>query len=88
MTKKDPNFASLARARLKQLGLTQQDLANRLGYKTQGGVSSYLTGRRTPTLTVVYAWARALECSPRDLVPEEAPAEDPVQQPEAPPESA
>ena len=77
MQKKDLTFANLARGRLKELGLTQVQLAERLGYSTQGSVSAYLTGRKSPTLTTVYAWARALECSPRDLVPEVAPEEAP-----------
>ena len=67
-------FATLARARLTHLGMTQTELARRLGYTQPATIHTYLTGEKEPGERMIYRWARALECSPRDLLPDEAPA--------------
>lgn len=38
-----------AKKRMRELGITQEDLIKPLGVQTRGAVGHYLTGRRTPT---------------------------------------
>lgn len=64
----DATFATLARARMHALGLTQQQLADRMGI-LQPNIGKYLSGRHQPGLDLILRWAQALECSPRELVP-------------------
>lgn len=68
----DDSFGGLARAQLKLLGWTQQQLAERLGVK-QAMVSRYLTGGTQPTFEMIMRWAWALGCSPHALVPAQVP---------------
>lgn len=69
-------FAELARTRMKELGLTQQKLADRMG-QLQPNVGKYLTNKHQPSLDTIMKWALALECSPRDLVPAQVPPSEP-----------
>lgn len=57
---RDPLLAELRRRRT-ELGLTQRDLAERLGIG-QRNVSDYERGRSAPTLHTLRRWAEALHC--------------------------
>ena len=63
------SLAQNIRARRKALGLTQAQLAGRLGIP-QSCISRIERGRRDLTVTgTLPRWARALECAPADLLP-------------------
>lgn len=57
-----------ARARMRELGLTQRDLMKPLGVKTRGAVGHYLTGRRTPSPSQIAELAKALRLSIDELM--------------------
>lgn len=57
-----------ARRRLKELGLTQDDLMEPLDVSTRGAVGHYLSGRRKPSIEQAAALARALQMSLDELV--------------------
>ena len=48
---------------MKELRITQHDLADLVGVKTRGAIGHYLTGRRNPTLEQLEKFAQALEVS-------------------------
>jgi len=54
-----PDFLDIFRARVKQLGLTQTELARRVG-TSQPTIANYLNGRKHPTLPVVERICREL----------------------------
>ncbi len=62
-------FCENVKSRRTSLGLTQTDLANRLGV-TQPVVAAIEAGRRVPTLTTVQQVADALDSSPLELLSE------------------
>lgn len=66
-------FANLALARLKAIKMTKTELARRLGYTAPATLHTYFTGETEPGETMIYRWAQALECSPRDLIAERVP---------------
>lgn len=70
------------RALMRQRGITQQELADRLGV-TQGAVAHWLNGRRRPTLEVLKEIAQALGVTPASLMNGEAaaPSGDPERLP-------
>jgi transcriptional regulator with XRE-family HTH domain len=77
MVKKDlqpDSFAALVWARCDALNLKQKHLCERLRI-SQSTVSTYMRGVCQPGWEQIMAFAVALECSPRDLVPERVPAE-------------
>jgi SOS-response transcriptional repressor LexA len=53
-------WADRIRSRMKELGLTQEELANKLGI-TRGAVTHYLAGRRVPPLSKFNEIARVLK---------------------------
>lgn len=46
----NPDWAAGAKARMKTLGLTQEDLCETLGVETRGAVGHYFNGRRKLTV--------------------------------------
>lgn len=56
------------RLRREELGLTQTDLAKRLGYKSRVSVCTVETGKEDLTTERVRQYAKALNCSPADLM--------------------
>lgn len=46
--------------RRKELGLSQQDVADRLGYSNRGILGAWEIGRHTPRPATLVAWGRAL----------------------------
>lgn len=60
-------FAERANQRRKELRLTQEALAKRLGI-TRGTVGGYLQGNTVPGSEVLLDWAQALETSPEFLL--------------------
>jgi transcriptional regulator with XRE-family HTH domain len=58
----------LARRRREHLGLSQRDLALRLGI-WQGSLANWELGKRRPDNTQLIAWARALGVRPVELDP-------------------
>jgi transcriptional regulator with XRE-family HTH domain len=61
-------FADLLRAQLKELGISQRELAIRLGMTPQA-LGNYTNSRTQPGYEVLLQIARALEISPQALVP-------------------
>jgi transcriptional regulator with XRE-family HTH domain len=68
------SFASLVLERCKELNLKQKHLCERLK-QSQSTVSTYMRGVSQPGWEQIMFFAVALECSPRDLVPDQVPAE-------------
>lgn len=60
---------SLYQSRARQLGLTQELIADELGI-TQGGVSHYLNGKNPLNTKVAATFARLLKVSVKDFSPE------------------
>lgn len=52
-----------AKARMRELGITQEALKQVLGVSTRGAVGHYLTGRRQPTPAQMEALSRTLHIS-------------------------
>lgn len=63
-------FCENVRNRVSELGISQAELARRMGVSPQY-VWSYLTGSKEPGLSVVGRFADALGCRPFDLLVEE-----------------
>lgn len=59
-----------AKARRKELGLTQEDLAKRLGYSEKSAISKIENGKNDLPLDKFQDLARALDISPTDLIDE------------------
>lgn len=64
----------LAKARMRELGLTQEKLAERLGV-TQGGVGHWLRGRNDPTLVQIDEILRVLGMGRLGVIPDTGIAE-------------
>lgn len=62
-------FATTLRRKRYALGISQEELAHRADI-TMRYVSLLETGKRVPTIVVVFALARGLECSAADFVAE------------------
>lgn len=62
------NWTDRAKKRMKDLGLTQDDLRKTLGVKTRGAVGHYLGNRRQPTPDQMASLARALRMSMDELM--------------------
>lgn len=77
MTKK---FAHAVHARRKELGLTQEELAKRVG-TTKQMVSKYELGQRSPKVVMANAFAAALETTLDELLDTDKP--DAVSEPES-----
>jgi len=58
-------------------GLTQAQLAEKLGYKQQSNISHIESGLRTTTLTILAAWVEACDAT-LVIEPRDGPREDPV----------
>jgi transcriptional regulator with XRE-family HTH domain len=56
---------------LADMEMTQQALANKAGL-TFAAVNSYYHGKREPSLPTLMQIAKALNISPRDLIPDKA----------------
>lgn len=52
-----------AKRRMREVGVTQEDLKKPLGVKTRGAVGHYLTGRRQPNPRQLGALAKTLQTS-------------------------
>lgn len=52
------------RQRRKELGLSQEELANRLGNKSRASVCTVETGKEDLTMDRIRKYAEALECEP------------------------
>lgn len=62
-------FGKLLRAKRSSLGISQEELAFRSGlHRTY--VGSVERGERNLSLENIFLFAKALECSPRELIPE------------------
>lgn len=64
----------LAKARMRELGLTQEKLAERLGV-TQGGVGHWIRGRSTPPLAQIDQILRVLGMGRMGVIPDKGVAE-------------
>ena len=53
-------WIEIARKRMTDMGISQDDLCEVLGVKTRGAVGHYLNGRREPTLAQLRALAKKL----------------------------
>ena len=62
-------FATVLRRRRHALGISQEELAHRAGI-TMRYVSLLETGKRVPTIVVLFALATGLTCSATDFVHE------------------
>lgn len=60
-------FRANVRNRLDAIGISQADLAKRLGV-TRSFVSQMLSGHRRPGLDTLQTFADALDCKPADLL--------------------
>lgn len=78
MTKK---FANAVLRRRKELGLTQEELAKRVG-TTKQMVSKYELGQRSPKVVMANAFAEALETTLDELLETEKAETNQVQDPE------
>lgn len=67
-----------AKRRMKQMGITQDDLKAPLSVETRGAVGHYLTGRRDPTPDQLAALAKALKISLDELLLETPMAAEPT----------
>ena len=56
------------RERRKQLGLTQQELATKVGYTDRSTIAKIEAGKIDIPQSTIVALAKALECSPGDLM--------------------
>lgn len=56
------------RERRKQLGLTQQELANKVGYTDRSTIAKIEAGKIDIPQSTIVALAKALECSPGELM--------------------
>lgn len=64
------------KARREELGLSQQELADRMGYKTRNAIYNF-EQKDNMKLSLLGKFAKALECEPADLLDwEEALTED------------
>jgi transcriptional regulator with XRE-family HTH domain len=59
--------------RRQELGLTQGEVAERLGQTSPESVGRYERGERDPRFSTLYALARALECTVADLLVDTGP---------------
>ena len=62
------NIGERIRKMRKDAGLTQTELAERMGLKTKSGVCRLEKGDWHPSITVIEKIAKALNCSPIELV--------------------
>lgn len=56
--------------RKRELGLTQEEAADLLGFSTQGAVSHYLNGRMALNTEAILKFAKLLEVAPTDIDPQ------------------
>ena len=56
------------RQRRKELGLTQEELANKMGYSSRTAISNVEKGGEDLTSTRIEKYAKALECTPSYLM--------------------
>ena len=56
-------WTARARARMKERGITQEQLTSVLGVRSKGAVSHYLSGRRSLSIDQAASLARHLQCS-------------------------
>ena len=61
------NIAANIRTARKRLGITQAQLADRLGIKT-GVVNGHENGQHTPCLEILLKYCKALGTAPNDLI--------------------
>ena len=73
-------FAKAILARRKELGLTQEELAERVG-TTKQVVSKYENGQRSPKVIMANAFADALGTTLDELLEVEKDSSDPVPEP-------
>lgn len=74
----DPIYKQIGeviRAKRKTLGMTQHDLAKKLGI-SRGSLANVETGRQNMLVHQLYAYADALQLRPTDLVPDRASVAD------------
>lgn len=62
---KDPTVGRRVRDRRIELGLTQEELAEAMGYKDKSSIYYIESGRNDIPIQKVYALARALRTNPR-----------------------
>lgn len=60
-------FAKRIRCRIVALDINQRELARRAGI-TEVTLCRYIKGHRKPTYDIVIKLAKALECTPNDLI--------------------
>ena len=56
------------RSRRKELGMTQEELALKMGYKTKSSINKIELGQNDLSLSKIYAFAQALEMTPTYLM--------------------
>ena len=62
-------FAKNLKQLLYDRGLTQREFAEKTGI-TEGGVSRYIRGERSPQISQLYTMSRALRCTTDELIME------------------
>ncbi len=62
------NIGERVRNRRKELNMTQEDLAKRMGLTSKAAVSDVENSRNNIGLNRIEAYAKALSCSPIDLM--------------------
>lgn len=62
------NIGEIIRKKRQDAGLTQAELAERMGLRTKSGVCRLERGDWKPSLSVVERAAKALRCSPLELL--------------------
>ena len=64
------------RRKREELGLSQEELAKKMGYADRSAISMVETGKRDITWENVYKYAKVLQCSPSYLMKWEDPIPD------------
>ena len=64
------NLKTIYESKKKSMGLTQEILADLLGWKSQGSVNSYINGRIPLNTDAKIAFSKALEISITDIDPD------------------
>ena len=64
----DMNIGDRIRNKRLELGMTQKELAKKLGYKTKGSVTKIESGYQNLTQPKIVAMAKALETTPAYLM--------------------
>lgn len=79
------DFVRRVRERLEALGMSEAELAKRLGYRSRGTVNHWMHGESSPPVRELKRIAKALECRACELVLEDGEVAPPPVEGEIPP---